>query len=143
MPSFFSKGILVYLYMCDIRWSSFVLAKAHFTFALNSYLMLKSEFMHYSSHHGRYLTWDLNPLGCIKIGLRNIWLHSRNISLRSTKKKKQLQKIERNIPGNNFSFLCFLYPPSTSILEMEGKETTKAKWRELKSHIVSLILRQF
>lgn len=81
MPSFPSKGILVYLYMCGIRWSGFVIAKAHFSFALNSYLTLKPEFTHHSSHHGRDFTQDLSPLGFIKIGLQNIWLHSRNISL--------------------------------------------------------------
>lgn len=55
--------------MCDIRQSSFLLGKAHFTFAINSYLILKPEFTHNSSHHGRDFTWDLSPLGCIKIGL--------------------------------------------------------------------------
>lgn len=69
MPLFFSKGILVYLYMCDIRWNNFVLAKAYFTFALNSYLILKSEFTNHSSHPEGDFTWNLIPLGCIKIGL--------------------------------------------------------------------------
>ena len=69
MPSFFSKGILEYLYMCDIRWNSFVLAKAHFTSALNSFLIIKSEFTDHSAHLGRDFTWNMLPLGCIKIGL--------------------------------------------------------------------------
>lgn len=55
--------------MCDIRWNSFVLAKAHFTSALNSFLIIKSEFTDHSTHLGRDFTWNLLPLGCIKIGL--------------------------------------------------------------------------
>lgn len=69
MPSFFSKGILEYLYMCDIRWNSFVLAKVHFTSALNSFLIIKSEFTDHSTHLGRDFTWNFLPLGYIKIGL--------------------------------------------------------------------------
>lgn len=56
MPSFPRKGILIYLCMSGIRWSGFVLTKAHFSFALNSYLTLKPEFTHHSSHHRRDFT---------------------------------------------------------------------------------------